>query len=339
VVTPLSHRFLVSWAASGRRRRLAARAIRLAAPLLPDRPAAREPVFILGSPRSGTTLLFELLRRSPEVAALPGESHLLSEPFHPTARGFETTHELGAEDVAPHEPRAVRWMIDRIVLGRRYLDKAPRNSLRVPYLMALHPNARFVLMRRDGRAVVSSLITAWRSNDGRFTGMPPPGGLDIQGYGGRNWKFVIPRGWELHTRGTTLPEVCAFQWRACMEAILAAREPDPSPDRWLDVAYEDLVERPAEELGRLLAVLGLPADRAVREAAAALGRTPTKAVTPPGLDKWRRENPEEVASVLPLLEPTMRRLGYVDGDPNAGDVLPIGSTSPGKGTGAGEPGH
>src|SRR6266511_4078160 len=113
-MTPLGHRFVVSWAASGRRRRLAAWTIRLAAPVLPDRPPAREPIFIVGSPRSGTTLLFELLRRSPGVGALPGESHLLSEPFHPTARGFETTHELRAEDVAPNEPRAVRWMIDRI---------------------------------------------------------------------------------------------------------------------------------------------------------------------------------------------------------------------------------
>lgn len=309
-MTPPGHRFVVSWAASGRRRRIAATAIRLAAPVLPAKPPPREPVFVLGSPRSGTTLLFELLRHSPEVASLPAESHLLSEPFHPTARGFDTTHELGAGDVARHEPRAVHWMVDRITLGRRYLDKAPRNSLRVPYLMALHPDARFVVLRRDGRAVVSSLVTAWRSDDGRFTGMAPPGGLDIRGYGGRNWKFVIPRGWEGYAHGRTLAEVCAFQWRACMEAILAARESDQRRDRWFDVAYEDLVERPREEVARLLAELGLNADPAVLEAAGALGRTPAKAVTPPARDKWRRENPDEVAAVVESLAPTMRRLGY-----------------------------
>jgi hypothetical protein len=211
-------------------------------------------------------------------------------------------------------------MIDRISLGRRYLDKAPRNSLRVPYLIALHPDARFVVLRRDGRAVVSSLITAWRSDDGRFTGMAPPGGLDIRGYGGENWKFVIPRGWEAYARGRTLAEVCAFQWRACMEAIMAARAGDPRPDRWLDVAYEDLVERPGEEVARLLAVLGLRADPAVLEAAAALDRTVAKAVTPPGRDKWRRENPDEVAAVAQGLAPTMRRLGYaVDPSRDRGD--------------------
>jgi Sulfotransferase family len=309
-VTPPGHRFVVSWAASGRRRRIAAAAIRMAAPVLPAKPPPREPVFILGSPRSGTTLLFELLRRSPEVASLPAESHLLSEPFHPTARGFETTHELGSDDVARHEARAVRWMVDRVALGRRYLDKAPRNSLRVPYLIALHPGARFVMLRRDGRAVVSSLMTAWRSDDGRFTGMEPPGSLDIAGYEGRNWKFVIPRGWEAYARGRTLAEVCAFQWRACMEAIMAARAADPHAGRWVDVAYEDLVERPREEVARLLDRLGLRADPAVLEAAAALDRTVAKAVTPPEPDKWRRENPDEVAAVAGTLAPTMRRLGY-----------------------------
>ena len=82
----LSGRLLVSAAASRRRRKIARAVLRTAAPVLPRVPPPREPVFILGSPRSGTTLLFEILKRSSRLSSLPGESHLLGELFHPSER-------------------------------------------------------------------------------------------------------------------------------------------------------------------------------------------------------------------------------------------------------------
>ena len=33
-------------------------------------------------------------------------------------------------------------------------------------------------------------------------------------------------------------------------------------------------------------------------------------VSAPDREKWRRENPEAIARILPLVEPVMRRLGY-----------------------------
>jgi hypothetical protein len=199
--------------------------------------------------------------------------------------------------------------VGRLASGRRYLDKAPRNSLRVPYLAELFPTARFVHVQRDGRAAVSSLITGWRDRTGMFPAFALPVPLAVTGYAGTGWHFILPPGWRAYAEGRTLAEVCAFQWTSANEAILDARD-RLGGDRWLQVRYEDLVEHPEAEAAALLEGLGLPVDERVLAFARDLDRHHTRTVTAPERDKWRRENPEEIGTILGQIEPTMRRLGY-----------------------------
>ena len=302
-------RLLRASSESTRRRRLAGSIIRAAAPLLPGRPNPRDPIFVVGSPRSGTTVVFELLQRSPHVGSLPGEGHLLTEIYHPSGEPSTRGHELGPGDIRPREAKVLRWVVDHLSAGRRYLDKTPRNSLRVPYLQELFPGAWFVLVIRDGRAAVSSLINGWRSRSDLFPGSRMPGGVSVEGYGGDTWRFVIPPGWRNYARGRTLPEVCAFQWQACMEVLLQARE-RAGGERWVEIRYEDLVARPEEETGLLLSGLRLPETQEILHRARELDRHVAKAITPPRPEKWREENPEEIERILPVIAPTMARLGY-----------------------------
>ena len=58
------------------------------------------------------------------------------------------------------------------------------------------------------------------------------------------------------------------------------------------------------------AALDLPPDEAVMRKAAALNKTPINVVTPPEQGKWRRENPTEIQKIVPLISPTMERMGY-----------------------------
>jgi hypothetical protein len=83
-----------------------------------------------------------------------------------------------------------------------------------------------------------------------------------------------------------------------------------STERFLDVRYERLVERPVETVTDLLDCLGLPHDGVVEWASQLDQRVSRTAVTPPRPDKWRDENPAEVESILEQLAPTMARLGY-----------------------------
>jgi hypothetical protein len=56
--------------------------------------------------------------------------------------------------------------------------------------------------------------------------------------------------------------------------------------------------------------LELPYEEGVRRRAVATRTTPINVVTPPERGKWRKENPAEVESIVPLIEPTMEALGY-----------------------------
>jgi hypothetical protein len=255
-------------------------------------------------------VLFDLLDRSSAVASLGIESHLLWELYRPELGPGWRSHAVGPEDLGPGEQRVVWWLIRRLAGDRRYLDKSPRNSLRVGYLEALFPDASFVFLKRDGRAVVSSLITGWRSDDRRFPPLPVAPDLSVAGYQGTGWKFVVPPGWESHASGSTLAEVCAFQWAATTHAILDAKARIPT-DRWVEVAYEQLVATPREEARRVLERLGLPQEEHVMGFADQLpSRVSKVAVTDPRADKWREENPKEVSSILKTIEPMMARLGY-----------------------------
>src|SRR5262249_6051022 len=58
------------------------------------------------------------------------------------------------------------------------------NCLRIPFLRALFPDARFVFLRRDGRATISSLIEGWRAGS-RYETYRLPAPLPIAGTKGR----------------------------------------------------------------------------------------------------------------------------------------------------------
>src|SRR5713226_6713273 len=181
-MSEVSGRLIRYAAGSKRRRRWVGAALRSLSPVLPRRDPPRDPVFIVGSPRSGTSVLFEVLDRSSVLASLHGESHFLWELFHPSSSPGWTSHRVLPGEIGREERRAIYWMIEAITADKRYLDKSPRNSLRIAYLHALFPTAWFVFLKRDGRAAVSSLITGWRSGDPRFPGTRVPIALAIDGY-------------------------------------------------------------------------------------------------------------------------------------------------------------
>lgn len=267
----------------------------------------REPVFIIGAPRSGTSLLYAILRSSPELAHWPGEAHEVWEAdYHPAMRGWES-NALDASDVTPKAASRIRTQFFLAAGPRkRLVDKTPRNSLRVSFVNALFPDARFVFLQRDGRDNVNSLINAWRTPRYRTYRLPIP--HSIPGTDPNWWKFVLYPGWR-DDCGGPLETVAARQWKFCNESALAALEA-LEESRWTGMQYEKLIENPEQETQRVSGLLGVDFDDRLREAARARLAIPINTVTPPEAGKWRRENPEEIASIMPLIAPTMEALGY-----------------------------
>jgi LPS sulfotransferase NodH len=268
------------------------------------------PVFILGAPRSGTTLLYRILRTAPELAHWrPSEAHEVWElDYHPATRGWDS-NVLGAEDVTPEAAyRIQRSFFLATGLRRRFVDKTPRNCLRVPFTDAIFPDATYIFLQRDGRENVNSLINAWRSPRYRTYRVPSP--LAIPGVDPSWWKFVLYPGWREDATGP-LEIVCARQWVISNEQAVDAAAGLAS-GRWITVRYETLIDDPTAEAARIAEALDIDGTDALRREAERMIAAPVNTVTPPEPGKWRRENPGEIERIEPLISDTMTRLGYGD---------------------------
>jgi hypothetical protein len=239
------------------------------------------------------------------------EGHILWDEFHhPRDRGWDSDA-LRAEDVTEREREYVYCAVKLFVRRRRFLDKTPESCLRVPYLDALFPDATFVFLRRRAATTVNSLVEAWKARP-RFVKYRLPETLTGLGpLSGNQWSFVLVPGWR-ELRDASLEEICARQYVACNDAVLRARD-GIDEARWLDVAYEDLVRAPGEELRSLFEKLDLRfTGKAEAYAAGLAGNLSRTALSAPREEKWREQNADAVARVLPLVAETERRLGYVD---------------------------
>ncbi len=142
---------------------------------------------------------------------------------------------LGREHVTPAACRYYTSLVAmhvRLHGKPRFLSKHPRNVLRFPFLDEIFPDAKFLHLIRDGRAVAQSLLRMRES------------------HGGRNvWWGIWPPGWRVLERLDAVESV-ARQWRATIEH---ARKSAAlfSSDRYLEVRYEDFCADPVTTLGRV----------------------------------------------------------------------------------------
>jgi Tfp pilus assembly protein PilF len=155
--TRLSHRSFIETIAAQ---------VREAAPMRPPSPtgaipgAAAKHVFLLGYPRSGTTLVENVLASAPGVIALE-ERDTLKDTDDVLVANDGTMRPL--DDLAPDllaRLRAGYWTrvtaMAGEVAGRTFVDMNPFNGIKLPVIARLFPDARILIMRRDPRDVVLS---------------------------------------------------------------------------------------------------------------------------------------------------------------------------------------
>ena len=189
--------------------------------------AGGQPIFIVGCPRSGTTLLREILDSHPSIACGP-ESRLLWALQSVEDRNWSTLVGFGLSIDEWHAN--VRAMFEAFHLryaerhGKvRWADKSPDYALLLDYINVLYPQAQIIQIVRDPRDV----IDAWR----RF-------------YGPRS-VVRAARAWVRYVGAA----------RAFAQMQLE--------DRMTTVRYEDLVRDPEQTLRKLFSWLGEPWDDAV----------------------------------------------------------------------------
>ena len=224
----------------------------------PDPSLGGEAIFIVGMPRSGSTLFEQILAAHPQVEGaselpdlelvLRGESTRRGRAFPEWVdqAGPDDWHRLGREYLA----RTARWREKR----PRSTDKMPENWLYAGVLRAMLPAATVVETRRD------PLETAWSCYKQHFYRLP---------------HFSCD-----------FDDIAAFM-RDCQRAMDAWRKRDPGHVHLH--AYEALLREPEAAIRALLEACGLAFDpaclrfhearRSVRTASAAQVRQPLQAAT------------------------------------------------------------
>jgi len=268
------------------------------------------PVFIVAAPRSGSTLLFETLAVTPQFATLGGEAHWLVEgieSLRPGAAGvdsnrLDTRHATSA--IAAEIDRTLRKRMVNAAsrpvapqAGTRWLEKTPKNALRIPFFDRLFPDALFVFLWRDPRESLSSIIEAWKA--GQWVTYPVLKGFELP------WSMLLPPGWE-ELRGKPLEEIAAVQWERTNRTVLTDLRALPA-QRWMSVQYADLLSDPRATVAAICQFAGIDFDAALAARVAAELPPSRHTLTRPEHDKWR-SNEAAILRVLPQVEATWREL-------------------------------
>ncbi len=246
-------------------------------------------VFLLGFPRSGTTLLEVALDGHPMIASLEEHELLKAGVLQYMREPVDFGALLRADENELNVLRERYWREVREagldVSGKVFVDKHPLHTLKLPLIARLFPQAKILFAHRDPRDVVLSCFRR------RFA--------------------MNPAMYQL----LTIEGAAAFYDATMRLAELARSSLGLS---WRVTRYESLVEDMDLELRGICEFLGLEwasnlADFAAR-AQARERATPSTAQLVRGLDKsgvgyWRHYEPE-LAPVLPVLEPWVRKLAY-----------------------------
>jgi len=274
------------------------------------RPMARRPVFVVGCSRAGTQMVYRTLGEAEELGCMRRETHDFWAGLHPLEERGWRTHGLDEADASERDrARVSRYFYVR---GgkRRFVDKNNQNGLSVSYLDALFPDAHFVYVKRYPGDNIHSLIEGWGMPErfGTWSGhLPARVAVD----GGRytRWCFFLAEGWREYLEAS-IEEVCAFQYRAMNQAILAARESIPS-SRWTEIRYEDVLDEPVESFREAFRRLGLRFGPRLEGHCRGLLDNPYNAFSRVGKDKWRHGTyASKVQRVLPAVRSVAREMGY-----------------------------
>lgn len=257
------------------------------------------PIFIVSTPRSGSTLLFETIVRAPGLFTVGAESHERIEhvaDFFPGARGW-TSNRLTQEDASEASVEALAERFYTVLRDRewrpaagrvRMLEKTPKNALRVPFFAEAWPDSVFVYLYREPRQTLASMIEAWST--GRFRTYPR-----LPGWTGLPWSLLLIPGWR-ELIGKPLQEVVAAQWSTTTDALIGDLEGLPE-DRVRTLEYDRLIADPQAEMERLTRSLGLTWDQQLGPSLPPSRFTTSR----PGKDKWMRLAPV-IEAVLPTVE-------------------------------------
>ncbi|WGF92203.1 sulfotransferase family protein [Aequorivita marisscotiae] len=232
-----------------------------------------QPIFLIGAARSGTKILRDTIATNSEIEKIEYDINFIWKRFNE-----DIDHdELEVRDVKPQFKRFIFKYFNKKAKNKPFLiEKTVGNSLRIPFLLEIFPNAKFIILYRDGRDVVESVVRQWGeapSNSYLFKKLFSIPIFQVfpflltYAYDTLKIKLgLVPSKkylWGVQYKGCwndldkfTALEFCTKQWNQCTESIIKHRAKIKVENR-LDIYYENLVKNPKNEFFRIADFLNL----------------------------------------------------------------------------------
>ena len=231
-----------------------------------------KPIFVVGTGRSGTTILGVVLSMHKQVGFL-NEPKAIWHAIYPQediigsySQG-EARYRLTAADITNYATKTAHRIFGtylKAVGASRVVDKYPELVFRIPFVQQIFPDAKFVFLVRNGRDTCQS-IDGWSKRLGTNV---EDDTHDWWGVNNRKWDLLVDQvaasypGFQDHIETiknyTDHTNMAAVEWILTMQEGLKLFEQDP--DNIYLLKYEELVAQPRESLGQLLEFCELPED-------------------------------------------------------------------------------
>jgi len=262
----------------------------------PDYPAPsmlESPIFVVGFPRSGTTMLEQMLDAHPSLQSMDERAFLQDLIDYMSPYGCTYPYDLGKLSAAQcEELRRLYWQASAQVAprreGQRLVDKNPLHMLRLPLINRLFPNAPIILALRHPCDVILSNY--------------------MQNFSAKPFTVLC-----------SSLERLAQGYVSAMESWI--HHADLLKPRLIHSRYEDLLDDFAGNTKRIGDFLGLDDaspmrrfDQHARDKGFISTPSYTGVIEPPNkkaVDRWRRYH-RYFEPILPMLQPIMQHWGYHD---------------------------
>ncbi len=282
----------------------------------------KQPVIIVGAPRSGTNMLRDMLVKLDKVETWPCDE--INYIWRHGNVNFPSD-QFSREQATPKVKKYLVEQFDKFQETSKcdvVVEKTCASSLRVDFIEEIFPNAKYIFIVRDGIDAVGSAKLRWTAaldlsyilKKVKYVPLS-----DLPYYAGR---FLFHRMFKLFTKekrlgswGPVLPnmqeivanrnllEVCGIQWQACVKKAKNDLSIIES-SRVLFVKYEDFVLSPCKEFERLaLFIDKKPSDIVIKEV--------TSKTSSNSIRKGRKAlSQSEFENVLSIIELELSSFGY-----------------------------
>lgn len=279
-------------------------------------------VIIIGAPRSGTNILRDILTQNQLLKTWPCDEINYIWRY---GNAYQPNDELKTQNLTKEIKVFINSAFDKIAKktgGQYIVEKTCANSLRVPYVNKVIPDAKYLFIRRNGFDAISSSLLKWKSSPDLKYILKKAKFVPIKDIPFYSSKYLLntmhkffsnekrlgfwgPRfeNCDKILNEFSLIEAIAFQWKECINKGFNDLKNDPNIN-FLEIEYNDFVLRPNANVKNIYEFLEIDTNKkeiskitkSVRKTSIGLGLKSLKS--------------SEIASIEPIVKETMKFFDY-----------------------------